>query len=77
MGWEQTLVRGKIVNAIIRVQRGTLDIEQFIQDVPAMWLTGLTMGIFNDSIDFKRLLQENNFPAERMEEIDDALLYGD
>lgn len=77
MGWKQTLLKGKIVNAIIRVRKETLDIEQFIQDVPRMWLSGLNMGIFNDSNDFKHLLQVNGFPAEKMEEIDDALLYGD
>ena len=77
MGWKQTLIRAKIVKAIIRVQRGNLDIEQFIQDAYGMWMIGLNEGLFKDDKDFERLLIEHNFPKDRMEQISEALFYGD
>lgn len=77
MSWKQTIIKGKIVNAIIRVERGSLDIEQFIQDAYGMWLAGLDEGLFNDHKDFERLLIEHNFPKNRLKEVDEALLYGD
>lgn len=77
MSWKQTLVKGRILNAIIRVQKGTLEVERFIQDAPRMWWAGLNEGIFNDTEDFRELLLKNNFPADKMEDIEDALLFGE